>query len=190
VLAPVYGPLPWARTPSCVRLDPHRRPADEMQVLTAYISDPGCATKPSGAADPQDRPRQMEGTDAVFNRELRPAARRDRRFTYPSRDEIAKAQSALQARSPASGVGSVGDRGTHVGGQRSTRSRGPGSLPAAAAASRPAAQRQWASPPRRQASLTHKGRADQSIGYVAWPPRPVANPSKRWDRSPGRDHAS
>jgi len=111
----------------------------------------------------------------------------DRRFTYPSRDEIAKAQLAdLQAqvaphlaKDPIEVV-VVGD--ITVDKAIDAVARTFGALPAREPRQPvPAAQRAVAFPAAtpKPLLLTHKGRADQAIGYVAWPTTDLwANPQQ------------
>jgi zinc protease len=163
----------------------------EMQVLTAYISDPGWRNEAFRRQQTAGRTvhDQMEGTDGgVFNRELAGLLHGgDRRFTYPSRDEIAKAQLGdLQAQiaphlaSDPIEVVIVGD--ITVDKAIDAVSRTLGSLPARRGGEPvPPAQRQVGFPAAtaKPVLLTHKGRADQSIGYVAWPTTDLwANPQQ------------
>jgi len=163
----------------------------ELQVLTAYVADPGW--RGEAFKRQQDAGKtvhdQLEGTDGgVMSRELSGVLHGgDRRFTFPSREEIAKAQlSDLQAQvaphlaSDPIEVVIVGD--ITVEKATDAVARTFGALPQrAAAAPVPPAQRQVAFPAANAKPLdfTHKGRADQSIGYVAWPTNDLwANPQQ------------
>jgi zinc protease len=122
---------------------------------------------------------QMDGTDGgVMGRELSGLLHDgDRRFTYPSREEIAKAQLGdLQAQitphlaSDPVEVVIVGD--ITVDKAIDAVARTLGSLPARHPAEPvPAAQKTIGFPAANAQPLllTHKGRLDQAIGYVAWP---------------------
>jgi len=163
----------------------------EMQVLTAYISDPGWRSEAFRRQQNAGKTvhDQMEGTDSgVIGRELSGLLHGgDRRFTFPSRDDIAKAQVAdLQAQiaphlaNDPIEVVIVGD--VTVDKAIDAVSRTLGSLPARRGAQPvPAVQRQVGFPAATATPvlLTHKGRADQSIGYVAWPTNDLwANPQQ------------
>jgi zinc protease len=163
----------------------------EMQVLTAYISDPGWRSEAFRRQQNAGKTLhdQMEGTDSgVIGRELSGLLHGgDRRFTFPSRDDIAKAQVAdLQAQiaphlaNDPIEVVIVGD--VTVDKAIDAVSRTLGSLPARRGAQPlPPAQRQVGFPAATATPvlLTHKGRADQSIGYVAWPTNDLwANPQQ------------
>jgi zinc protease len=163
----------------------------EMQVLTAYVSDPGWrgeAFKRQQNAGKTVHD-QMEGTDGgVIGRELSGLLHAgDRRFTFPSRDEIAKAQLPdLQAQiaphlaSDPIEVVVVGD--ITVDKAIDAVARTFGSLPARKAAQPVAAAQRAVGFPAANTQpllLTHKGRADQAIGYVAWPTNDLwANPQQ------------
>lgn len=163
----------------------------EMQVLTAYVSDPGWRSEAFKRQQNAGKTvhDQMEGTDGgVIGRELSGLLHAgDRRFTFPSRDEIAKAQlSDLQAQiaphlaSDPIEVVVVGD--ITIDKAIDAVARTFGSLPARRAAQPVApAQRAVAFPAANTQPLllTHKGRADQAIGYVAWPTNDLwANPQQ------------
>ncbi|WP_372786411.1 M16 family metallopeptidase [Phenylobacterium sp.] len=163
----------------------------EMQVLTAYVADPGWRAEAFKRQQTAGKTvhDQMEGTDGgVLGRELSGLLHGgDRRFTFPSRDDIAKAQLGdLQAQiaphlaSDPIEVVIVGD--ITVDKAVDAVARTLGSLPARRAAEPvPAAQRQIGFPAAnaQPADFTHKGRADQSIGYVAWPTNDLwANPQQ------------
>lgn len=163
----------------------------ELQVLTAYVADPGWRSEAFKRQQTAGKTvhDQLEGTDGgVLGRELSGVLHGgDRRFTYPSRDDIAKAQlSDLQAQiaphlaSDPIEVVIVGD--VTVEKAIDAVSRTLGSLPARAPVAPPsAAQRQVGFPVANTKPLdfTHKGRADQAIGYVAWPTNDLwANPQQ------------
>jgi zinc protease len=153
----------------------------EMQVLAAYASEPGW--RPEAFQRFQTAGRtlqdQFEATDSgVLRRDLRGLLHSgDKRFTFPSRDEIAHATLAdLQAqvgphlaKDPIEVV-VVGD--VTVDQATEAVARTFGALAARAPeAPAPADQLKVAFPaPNAQPLvLTHKGRADQAIGYIAWP---------------------
>jgi zinc protease len=163
----------------------------ELQVLTAYVADPGWrgeAFKRQQTAGKTVHD-QMESTDSgVLSRELSGLLHAgDRRFTFPGREDIAKAQLAdLQAQvvphlaSDPIEVVVVGD--ITVDKAIEAVSRTFGSLPARSAGEpASAAQKRVAFPAHNDQPLllTHKGRADQAIGYVAWPTNDLwANPQQ------------
>jgi zinc protease len=153
----------------------------QMQVLTAYVADPGWRPQAfdrlKGAGKTVHD--QLESTDSgVLSRELSGLLHTgDRRFTFPSRDEIAKAQLAdLQAEvaphlaSDPIDVVIVGDITVEKATEAVARTFGalPPRKPEAPAT---AAQRQMSFPAAtaQPVVFTHKGRTDQAIGYVAWP---------------------
>lgn len=163
----------------------------EMQVLTAYVSDPGWRSEAFKRQQNAGKTvhDQMEGTDGgVIGRELSGLLHGgDRRFTFPSREEIAKAeltdlqgQVAPHLASDPIEVVIVGD--ITVDKAIDAVARTFGSLPARRAAEPvPAAQRAVGFPAAntKPLRLTHKGRADQAIGYVAWPTTDLwANPQQ------------
>jgi zinc protease len=163
----------------------------EMQVLTAYVADPGWRSEAFKRQQIAGRTvhDQMEGTDGgVMSRELSGLLHGgDRRFTFPSRDDIAKAQPAdLEAQvaphlaNDPLEVVIVGD--VTVDKAIDAVSRTFGSLPARHAPQPvPAAQRLVPFPTAtaQPVGFTHKGRADQAIGYVAWPTNDLwANPQQ------------
>jgi zinc protease len=153
----------------------------ELQVLAAYATEPGWRPQgferiKSAAKTLQD---QYEATDSgVFGRDLGGLLHSgDRRWTFPSRDEIANAKLAdLQAqvaehltKDPIEVV-VVGDISVEQATEAVARTfgalpaRGPGA-PAPDAAREVA----FPAPNAQPLVLTHKGRADQSIAYIAWP---------------------
>ena len=163
----------------------------EMEVLAAYVSDPGW--RPEAFRRQQNSGKtvhdQLESTDAgVLRRELSGLLHSgDRRFTFLSRDEIARAQlSDLQAQiaphlaSDPIEVVIVGD--ITVDKAVAAVARTFGALPARSAeVPVPDDQKRigFPAPAPAPVSLTHKGRADQAIGYVAWPTTDLwANPQQ------------
>ncbi|MFL5295709.1 MAG: M16 family metallopeptidase [Phenylobacterium sp.] len=163
----------------------------EMQVLAAYVTDPGWRGEAFKRQQEAGRTvhDQMESTDGgVLSRELSGLLHAgDRRFTYPGREDIAKAQLAdLQAQvaphlaSDPIEVVVVGDITVEKAVEAVARTfgalpaRGP-DQPVADAQKRIGFPAATAKP----VALTHKGRADQAIGYVAWPTNDLwANPQQ------------
>jgi zinc protease len=153
----------------------------QLQVLAAYASDPGWRgeafqrRKTSGKTVHD----QMEATDSgVLGRELPGLLHRgDRRFTFPSREDIAKAQlpdlqaqiAAHLANDPIEVV-IVGDISVEKAAEAVARTFGalPPRNPAPPI---PDSQKQVGFPDgvTQPVTFTHKGRADQAIGYLAWP---------------------
>ena len=163
----------------------------QMQLLTAYVTDPGWRNEAFKRQQTAGKTvhDQMEGTDGgVMGRELSGLLHGgDRRFTFPSREDIAKAQVAdLQAQigphlaNDPIEVVIVGD--ITVDKAIDAVARTFGSLPARRAAEPLTATQRAMGFPAATAKpirLTHKGRADQSIGYVAWPTNDLwANPQQ------------
>lgn len=163
----------------------------QLEVLAAYVSDPGWRAEAFRRQQTAGKTihDQMEGTDGgVISRELAGLLHNgDRRFTFPSRDDIAKAQQAdfraqigqHLADDPIEVV-VVGDITFEKAIEAVSRTFGalPARKPPAPV---PAAQKAIAFPAANAAPLmlTHKGRADQSIGYVAWPTNDLwANPQQ------------
>jgi zinc protease len=160
------------------------RPDDlltELQVLAGYVSDPGwrpeafLRLKASGKTIHD----QYEATDSgVLGRDLGGILHGgDQRWTFPSRDEIASARlTDLQGQvGPDLGRGSievvvVGDVTPET--VIADVGRTFGALPARPTPElAPAEARRTGFPATNQQPLTlfHKGRADQAIGYIAWP---------------------
>ena len=157
------------------------RPEDldvQMQVLGAYLTDPawrGEAFARIQAAGATIHEQYEATANGVLSRDLAGLLHAgDRRWTFPSKDEIAGArledlrrQLAPLGDAPIEVV-IVGD--TTVEKATDAVARTLGALPprveptlaSAAAVAFPAA-------PETPLRRTHKGRADQSIGYVAWP---------------------
>ena len=160
------------------------RPDDlltELQVLAGYVSDPGwrpeafLRLKASGKTIHD----QYEATDSgVLGRDLGGVLHGgDRRWTFPSREDIAGARLAdLQGqvapnleRGPIEVV-VVGDVTPEA--VIADVGRTFGALPARPApALAPAEVRRtgFPAPNAQPLTLFHKGRADQAIGYIAWP---------------------
>ncbi|THD79457.1 MAG: insulinase family protein [Phenylobacterium sp.] len=153
----------------------------ELQVLAAYATEPGW--RPQGFERIKNASRTIEdqfaATDSgVLARDLQGLIHAgDRRWTFPSKDEIAGAKLAdLQAeigphltQDPIEVV-VVGD--ISVDDATEAVARTFGALPARVDdAAVPAAQKQVAFPASlaKPLVLTHKGRADQAIGFIAWP---------------------
>jgi zinc protease len=153
----------------------------ELQVLAGYVSDPGWRPeafqrlKASGKTIHD----QYEATDAgVLARDLAGILHGgDRRWTFPSREDIAEAKlSELKAQvEPALAKGAievvvVGD--VQPDAVIAEVGRTFGALPPRPAPQlAPAAERHTGFPAHdaQPLVLTHKGRADQAIGYIAWP---------------------
>jgi len=163
----------------------------QMQVLAAYVTDPGWRGEAfkrlqSNGRTVHDR---IESTDSgVLGRELAGLLHAgDRRFTFPGRDDIAKAQLAdLQAQvaphlaSDPIEVVIVGD--ITVDKAIEAVARTFGALPARRPIAAPSDAQKRIGFPAHNAQplvLTHKGRADQAIGLVAWPTNDLwANPQQ------------
>ena len=153
----------------------------EMQVLAAYVTEPGW--RPEAFAHVKNEARtlenQFEATDSgVFSRDLQGLLHAgDRRWTYPSRQEIDAANlSDLQASvaphlaNDSIEVVVIGD----VTPEEATEAVAAtfGTLPPRPAPTPPPdSERQMGFPQgaAQPVVLTHKGRADQAIGFVAWP---------------------
>jgi zinc protease len=166
----------------------------EMQVLTAYVTEPGWRTEAFQRQKGAGRTihDQAESTDqGVLNLTLSGLLHSgDRRFTFPSREEIAKAepgdlkaQIAPHLATDPIEVVIVGD----VTVEKATDAVAStfGALPARAPEQPvPASQKAIAfpAPTPEPVVLTHKGRSDQAIGYVAWPTTDFwANPQRARD---------
>ncbi len=168
--------------------------ATQMQVLAAYAADAGWRSEAFQRLKTAGKTLhdQMEATDSgVLGRELSGLLHNgDRRFTFPSRDDIARAQlTDLQAqvaphlaRDPIEVV-IIGDISVEKATEAVARTfgalaqRDPERPP-------PAAQLQVAFPAgvAQPVTFTHKGRADQAIGYLAWPTTDYwANPQRALD---------
>jgi zinc protease len=166
----------------------------EMQVLAAYVAEPGWRTEAFERQKGAGRTihDQAESTDqGVMGISLSGLLHSgDRRFTFPSREEIAKAQAADFKAQIAPHLASdpievviVGDITVEKATDAVARTFGalPPRNPDQPV---PAAQKQVAFPAGtpQPVVLTHKGRADQSIGYVAWPTTDYwANPQRARD---------
>jgi zinc protease len=153
----------------------------ELQVLAAYATEPGW--RPQGferiknaAKTLQD---QYEATDnGVFARDLGGLLHSgDRRWTFPSRNEISgaklddlKAQIAEHLTKDPIEVVIVGDVSVEQATEAAARTFGA-LPPRDAGAPAPDAARAvgFPTPNGHPEVLTHTGRADQSIAYIAWP---------------------
>jgi zinc protease len=163
----------------------------EMEVLAAYVSDPGWRAEAFKRQQNSGKTihDQLESTDGgVLRRELSGLLHGgDRRFTFPGRDDIARAQLAdLQAEvaphlaSDPIEVVIVGDITVDKAIEAVGRTFGalPDRRPAPPVSED---QKRVAFPAATPAPLrlTHKGRADQAIGYMAWPTTDLwANPQQ------------
>jgi len=162
-------------------LDGVTRPDDlatQMQVLTAYVTDPGW--RPTG----WDRMRALSGTiqdqlaatpSGVFSRDggilLHDG---DRRFGLPTREEMA-ASSIADARAVLDGplahapiqVIIVGD----VDVEQAIRQTAAtfGALPPRAEEAAPTAHIRFPAGTAEPVRLTHRGRADQGLAFIGWP---------------------
>ena len=192
----VYGAR-FAVTDDALVLTGATRPEDlaaQLQVLTAYVAEPGW--RPEAFQRLQNSMKtlhdQYEATDnGVLSRDLPSLLRGgDRRFTLPSRDEIAaarpgdlKAQIGDQLATGAIEITIVGD--TTVEKAIDAVAETFGALPRRPAPKPlvPEARRMGFPEPRAKTLvLRHKGRADQSIGYIAWPTTDYyANPQRARD---------
>ncbi|HEX3701393.1 MAG TPA: insulinase family protein [Phenylobacterium sp.] len=153
----------------------------ELQVLTAYATEPGW--RPQGFERIKNASKtiedQLEATDSgVLARDLQGLIHAgDQRWAFPSKDQISGARLAdLEAQigphlihDPIEVV-IVGDISVEDATQAVARTFGalpprPEDPPV------PATQKEVAfpSPDGHPLVLTHKGRADQAIGYIAWP---------------------
>jgi zinc protease len=163
----------------------------EMQVLAAYVAEPGWRAeafqRQKGAGKTVHD--QAESTDqGVLGISLSGLLHSgDRRFTFPGREDIAKAQledlkaqvAPHLANDPIEIV-IVGDITIEKATDAVARTFGalPSRSPLPPVAS---AQKQipFPTPGSEPVVLTHKGRADQAIGYVAWPTTDFwANPQR------------
>jgi zinc protease len=153
----------------------------ELEVLAGYVSDPGWRPeafqrlKASGKTIHD----QYDATDSgVLARDLGGLLHDgDRRWTFPSREGIADARLAdlegQVAPDLATGaievviVGDVRPEAAIAAVARTFGALPPRPAPAIA----PEAERQigFPTPTAAPVALTHKGRADQAIGYIAWP---------------------
>ena len=153
----------------------------QLQVLTAYASEPGW--RPQGFEQLRNTFKvimdQQDATEAgVLGRDLRGLIHAgDRRWTFPSRETIAGAKlSDLQAEigphltNDPIEVVIVGDISVEKATEAVARTFGA-LPPRAEEPPVPETQRRvgFPAPDAQPLVLTHKGRADQSIAYVAWP---------------------
>ncbi|MEO8114190.1 MAG: insulinase family protein [Phenylobacterium sp.] len=153
----------------------------QLQVLAAYLAEPGW--RPEAFQRLQGRFKtvqdQFDATDSgVLSRDLSGLLHKgDRRWTFPSREEVASARlQDLQAQvAPGLANGSVevvivGD--ITVEKATDAVARTFGALPARPAPALIPADRRKVGFPAGSATplvLTHKGRADQAVGFIAWP---------------------
>lgn len=158
------------------------RPEDldvQMQVLAAYLAEPGW--RPEAFKRLQGARKtihdQYEATDSgILSRDLAGLMHPgDQRWAFPSREAIAQAKldDFKAAIGPALAAGAievvvVGDTTVEKAVQAVARTFG--ALPPRTLADIPPSQRQVDFPAAssKPTVLTHKGRADQSIGYLAW----------------------
>jgi zinc protease len=159
------------------------RPEDfrtQMQLLAAYVREPAFRTEAfqrmkAYASTMHD---QLEATPAgVMTRDLQLLIHNgDRRFAFPSRETIASttAESFRAYLGPRVGQGPievtvVGDVTVDaaIGAVADTFAALPARPEAAAGAE--ARQVSLPAPGREPVRLTHKGRADQAMGYLLWP---------------------
>ena len=153
----------------------------QMQVLAGYVSDPGWRPEPfqrlqGFGATLQD---QYDSTDSgVFNRDLSGLLHSgDRRWTFPSRQEMAagtlndlRGQIGPALTGGPVEVVIVGDVTVEQAIQITAATFG--ALPARpdpAPPSPPASTTAFPPPAAQPVVLTHRGRADQAVGYIAWP---------------------
>jgi zinc protease len=157
------------------------RPEDlavQMQVLAAFVSDPGW--RPTG----WERLRALSGTihdqlastpGGVFGRDAGILLHGgDRRWATPTREQMAAA-SVVEARAvldrPLAGapieVVMVGDVDVDEAIRQTAATFG--ALPPRAAAAAPAARIRFPAGTAEPIRLTHRGRADQGLAYIAWP---------------------
>ena len=177
----VYG-AQFGVTDDAFVLSGTTRPEDldtQLQVLTAYAAEPGWRGEAFKRLQAAGRTihDQYEATDSgIVTRDLAGLLHPgDMRWAFPSRDQIAGAKleafKAQIAPSLADGpieVVIVGD--TTVEKATEAVARTFGALPARSPTQIAPAQRQVGFPggADKPVVLTHKGRADQSIGYIAW----------------------
>lgn len=153
----------------------------QLQVLAAYVAEPGWRPAAfqrikGGARTMHD---QFEATDSgVLSRDLAGLLHSgDGRWAFPTRDEMAKASlDDLRAEidpQMASGpieVVIVGDIGVETATDLVARTFGALPPRSPAPAARPEQRDvRFPVPPAKPIVLEHKGRADQALGFVAWP---------------------
>jgi zinc protease len=173
------------------------RPDDldtQMQVLTAYVAEPGW--RPEAFKRLQGAGKtihdQYEATDSgVLNRDLAGLLHPgDQRWVFPTKAEIADAKlddfkSIVGPALAAGGIEIVVVGDTTVEKATEAVARTFGALPPRPASTIPtSAQRDVAFPGGvgQPVILTHKGRADQSIGFIAWRTNDFfANPQRARD---------
>lgn len=177
----VYG-AQFSVTDDAFVLSGSTRPEDldvQMQVLAAYASEPGW--RPEAFKRLQGAGKtihdQYEATDSgILSRDLSGLLHPgDQRWAFPSRDQIAgaklddfKAQIGPILSGGPIEVVVVGDTTVEKATQAVARTFG--ALPARSPDRAPASQREVSFPAgaAKPVVLTHKGRADQSIGFAAW----------------------
>jgi len=170
------------------------RPDDlsvQLQVLTAYLAEPGW--RPEAFQRIQNSGKtihdQYEATaSGVLARDLSGLLHAgDRRWTFPDRDQIAHARlEDLKAQlGPILAKGSVevvivGDTTVEKAIQAVAETLGALPPRPAPALPDPAARKvSFPAPAAQPVVLTHKGRGDQALGYIAWPTNDFfANPQR------------
>jgi zinc protease len=159
------------------------RPQDlttEMQVLTAYLTEPAwreTAFKRIQSAGKTIHDQYAATDNGVIARDLQALLRSgDRRWTFPSAQEMAQAKigdisGPIMAAMNRGSVEVVVIGDVTVEAVRDAVARTFGALPPRPDPGPPPdAQRKVAFPKGGgPITLTHKGRADQSVGYIAWP---------------------
>ena len=161
----------------------------QMQVLAAYMTDPAwreAAFARIKAAGRTIHDQYESTSNGVMARDLPGLIHTgDKRWTFPSREQIANGSVAEVQRAVAPDLASgpvevvmVGD--VTVDAAIAATAATFGALPQRAAAKAPAARAvafpKGAAQP---VTLTHKGRADQGVGYIAWPTTDYwANPQR------------
>jgi zinc protease len=166
----------------------------ELQVLAAYVAEPGWREEAFQRlkASGKTLHDQYEATDSgVLSRDLAGLLHGgDGRWTFPSRQAIAEARlEDLESQiAPALAQGAievtiVGDVTLAAAIEQTARTFG--ALPARPAPQLAPAQARRTGLPAPRATplvLTHKGRADQAIGYIAWPTSDIwADPQRAFD---------
>ncbi|HEY8618356.1 M16 family metallopeptidase [Phenylobacterium sp.] len=165
--------------------------ATQLQVLTAYVAEPGWRAEAFQRLKAAGKTihDQYEATDSgVLQRDLAGLLHAgDRRWTFPSREEIANARLAdLQAQvaphlaeAPIEVV-IVGD--VTVDQAIAATAATLGALPRRPDPKPPVSgprEVAFPGPVAQPVVLTHKGRADQAIGYIGWPTTDIwANPQQ------------
>lgn len=179
----VYG-VHFAATDDAFALSGPTRTEDlatELQVMAGYVAEPGWRPEAFQRLKASSRTihDQYEATDSgVLARDLSGLLHGgDRRWTFPSREAMAGAQLAdLQAQlSPELAHGSIEvvvvgdvDPDAVIAATASTFGALP-PRPAPTLAPPDLRQMDFPAPTPAPVTLFHKGRADQAIGYIAWP---------------------